>query len=104
MPETSRKVEIIAAAAKFIFDEARVLIGCGAGQDEAGNDLGFEGELDNIPSDTETYRWASAVVRFLQYIAQHIGPAIAEYQEREDADRWRAFLEITNTIQDSENT
>lgn len=98
------RVEMLYEVARFIFYEARVLIGSGIGEDEIGNDLGFPGELENIPSDTEEYRWANACVRFIRYIAQHLGPAIVDFQAREDADRFAALLDVTNMeTDDKEN-
>lgn len=103
MPHTDNRVQIILQAAQFLFQEARVLIGCGAGEDEIGNDLGFEGEIDNIPADSETYRWASATIRFLKYLAQVLGPAITDYYQLEGQANFRALLEITNQVELDEN-
>lgn len=96
MPHTQNRVQIILQAAQFLFHEARVLIGMGAGEDEIGNDLGIPGEIDNIPMESETYRWASATIRFLKYLAQVLGPAITDYYQLEGAAELQALLDVTN--------
>lgn len=92
------RVQILVTVARYIFQEARVLIGAGLGEDEVGNDLGFPGELEGIPSDTPQYEWANACIRFIRYIANVVGPAILEYNEQELS----SFRAVLNDLDENE--
>lgn len=98
----ANRVEFTIALAHFLFNQARILVGVGLGETEGGTDLGYPGELENIPSDTETFRWADACIKFIRYVALQLGPAIEEYYTREGTDALeQALLEITNNDEDS---
>lgn len=96
MPDN--RVELSFAIARYLFDQARVLIGAGIGEDEVGNDLGFPGELDSIPSDTPQYEWANACIRFIRYLANQLGPAILDYQERDSASLRSILTDLDQEI------
>lgn len=86
------------SVAKFLFDEARILLGAGIGEDEYGNDLGFPGELEDIPEDTDAFRWANGAIRIIRYLAAQLGPAIEEFHTAVAIARResRALGDITN--------
>jgi len=101
----TNRVELTVQLAQFIFDQARILIGVGVGETEVGVDLGYEGELDNIPAETETHRWADACIKLIKYIAVHLGPAISDYYQREGRDAFEAqLLTLTDIDENSEQT
>ena len=73
MPLENNDIQITKAVAQYILSEARNLFRYGVGEDIDGSTVGLSaGELDNIPGETETYRWASACVTFLRYVAHII--------------------------------
>jgi len=66
----NERVALAASVARYILAEARNLYRFGVGEDINGDTVGLTaGELDNIPADSETYRWAHACVSFVRYIA-----------------------------------
>lgn len=79
----NNRVEILYSVALYIFNQARALTRGGIGQDIYGEDLGFPGEIDNIPDDTETYRWAQAAAMFARYVANILAYVLEA--ERENA-------------------
>lgn len=83
MPNGNGKIELLKSVAEFMFQQARLLVQTGIGHDIHGVDLGVPGELDNIPSDTETYRWAQASAVFLRYLANILAYVLQEGQENE---------------------
>lgn len=75
----NNRINILYHVACYMLYEARTLFSAGTGEDIYGNDLqDLPGEMENIPSDTETYRWANACVSFIRYFAHILASAIEE--------------------------
>lgn len=91
MPNNNN-VSISWEVARYLFYELRVLIGAGVGEDEIGNDLGFPGEVDNIGADTPAYRWAQGCIKFLKYLAAHLGPALEAARTQIDREAMERLL------------
>lgn len=93
MPNQNVNVRLLEHVVRYIVSEARTLFTAGTGEDfDDGAIDGFPGELDNIPSDTETYRWASAMTSFLRYLIH-----ILEYSLETPAPM---LEDITNVFND----
>lgn len=101
MPENDgelRRIRILVSVATFIFNEARGLFIAGSGEDIHGQEVGnVTPEIDTIPQDTDGYRWANAMLRFLRYVAHTLQYALQEEHELNQ----RAILgELDNNIDD----
>lgn len=85
--ESSLRIQILASIASFLYHEARGLFIAGTGQDELGADVvNVAPEIDTIPADTDGYRWANAVSRFLRYLITVLGPSMQEFYDRRRID------------------
>lgn len=80
----NNRVRIAYTIATFIYHEASNLVRHGLGEDLHGNEIpSFPPELDNIPDDTQTFRWADSCVRFIRYVAQVLAVALEDVQNNE---------------------
>lgn len=95
------RIQILASIASFLYHEARGLFIAGTGEDEYGEDItNVAPEIDTIPSDSDGYRWANAVSRFLRYFIHVISPALQEFY---DSRRAQLIEDTIDTALGNEN-
>lgn len=69
--ENRRAIEITVSVARFILQEARSFIRHGLAQDLDGADYVPDVPIiDNLASDTDTYRFVDHMLRFVRYVGQ----------------------------------
>lgn len=87
------RVNILMSIAAFLYHEARGLLIGGTGHDHLGNEItNVVPEIDTIPADTDGYRWANAVSRFLGYLATILSTALQENAQLETQANLQALM------------
>lgn len=78
------RINLLYTVALFIYNESRLLVRGGFGQDIHGNDLGDTPIINDIGMDTPEYLFVDRTIRFVRYVAQIFALALTEYQEIEN--------------------